>query len=424
VRVLHLLSGAPGGAARTTAELAHGLRAHGVISTVICETPPGFLHEDADLLAARFPDGTEFVHLYHMNRRLRVPWYLRPASGGRQLVRTGAGLASARRVIECARRWRVDLIHTGTLINPEGAIAAQVLGLPHVWHVRELLGPGQPFRFYGEGAGLERATDASVVVANSPATLDGLHATIPAVPAVMVPNGLDLDALDQVARTRTPPEADPSRPLVVGMVANLSSRWKRHDVFIAAAAAVPRDLSVEFRIYGFDPIDDPTSPLHDFARSLHDLVDRLGLTDRFRFAGFRVDPAEIMAELDVLVQPSHSESFGRTVVEAMAAGVPVVGVDGGPLPYLVDGGTAGLLVADEPAALGAGIARLVGDVELRRDLAAAGRIRAGEEFSVEVSAQRIFDLYQRAPELVVQRSLLGAWARITPGRVLGRLGPG
>jgi glycosyltransferase involved in cell wall biosynthesis len=422
VRVLHLLSGAPGGAARTTAELAHALRDHGVTSMVICEQPPGFLSEDAELLAERFPDGCEFVNLYHANRRLRVPWYLRPASGGRQWVRTGVGLASARRVIDCARRWRVDLIHSGTFVNPEGAIAAQVLGIPHVWHVRELVGPGQPFRFYGEGAGLERATDASVVVANSPATRSCLQAAMPGMPAEMVPNGLELDGLEQVARTRPPPSADPSGPLVAGMVANLSSRWKRHDVFIAAAAAAPRDVPIEFRIYGYDPIDDPDSPLRDYARSLHELVDGLGLGDRFRFAGFRPEPAEIMGELDLLVQPSHSESFGRTVVEAMAAGVPVVGVDGGPLPYLVDEGAAGLVVADDPGALGAGMAQVAADVELRQRFVAAGRVRAREEFSVEVSAQRIYDLYQQAPELVVQRPLLRAWARVTPGRALGRLG--
>jgi glycosyltransferase involved in cell wall biosynthesis len=421
VRVLHLLNGVVGGAARTTTELAESLREHGVTSLAVCQAPPGFAHEDAELLARGFPDGLEFIELYHMNRRLRVPWYLRPAAAGRQVVRTGGGLGSARRVIELARRWQVDLIHSSTLVTPEGAIAAQVLGIPHLWHVRELVGPGQPFRFHGEGDGLARATEASLLVANSPATLQGIQTVMPGVEARMVPNGLDLSALDAVAAHREPRPQDASRPLVAAMVANLSSRWKRHDAFIAAAATVSRQVPVEFRIYGYDPVGEPDMPGQSYARSLHDLVEHHRLGDRFRFAGFRVDPAEIMAEIDLLVQPSRSESFGRTVVEAMAAGVPVIGVDRGPLPYLVDGGRAGLLVADDPREMGDGIVRLAADVELRGRLAAAARIRARQEFAVEVSAQRIFDLYRQAPELAVTRPMIRAWARVTPGRALGGL---
>ena len=94
----------------------------------------------------------------------------------------------------------------------------------------------------------------------------------------------------------------------------------------------------------------------------------------------------------------------------MAAGVPVVGVYGEPLPSWWTTG-AGLLVSDDPRELGKG-RELGNDVDLRT---VGGRgPYPSSRIAVEVSAARMFDLYEQASDLVAQRPLLQAWARITP----------
>src|SRR5262249_19844611 len=136
----------------------------------------------------------------------------------------------------------------------------------------------------------------------------------------VVPNGIDLsrfriaghDAERDLLRGE-------GKKVVVGMVGSLSSRSKNHSLFVDAAALVDRRLDVEFRIYGDDPKDDYANQVHARVRP----------GDRISFRGHVSDPARIMEEIDLLVQPTHTDSFGRVLVEAMAAGLPVAGARGG-----------------------------------------------------------------------------------------------
>ncbi len=138
-------------------------------------------------------------------------------------------------------------------------------------------------------------------------------------------------------------------------------------------------------------------------QALARLVAERGLERRVRLVGglaFEAVPS-FMRSLDVLVLPSvtilplHREQFGRVLVEAMAAGVPVVGSSSGAIPEVV--GDAGLVVPErDSAALGAALDRLLGDPRLRSELAERGRRRAAEHFDWSVVAERTRALYEGA----------------------------
>ena len=92
------------------------------------------------------------------------------------------------------------------------------------------------------------------------------------------------------------------------------------------------------------------------------------------FAGRRADVPDVLRCLDVLVNASDAEPFGRSVLEAQASGVAVVGTDAGGIPEFVDSDVTGLLVPPGvPAALRAALARVLADAE---PAGAAGRRRA------------------------------------------------
>src|SRR5262249_32721704 len=115
-------------------------------------------------------------------------------------------------------------------------------------------------------------------------------------------------------------------------------------------------------------------------------VSRLGLESVVRFAGF-VDAAEkmsVLAESEILVQPSYQESFGLAVVEAMAAGLPVVVTTGVDLWPLIEARGAGLVAASSPAALADAILRLGGDPVLRAEMGSRGVSLVREEFAPQV----------------------------------------
>src|SRR5262249_47305988 len=142
-----------------------------------------------------------------------------------------------------------DLIHTNTLLTPEGGLAARKLGLPHVWHLRELVGPGNPFRLWREGPPLGQYLQGhcSKLVANSQASAAQIRDWLPAGLLEVIPNGIDL-ARFQVRGT--PAVAGKT---IVAMVGNLTSRSKKHALFVEAAARVDRKRPIEWRIYGIDP---------------------------------------------------------------------------------------------------------------------------------------------------------------------------
>lgn len=383
--VLHVLAGATGGAARSTLELMVALRAQGVTSVVACAD----FGEDAVRDALREVTGgkVQYLPLYWWNRKIRVPAWKRPLVELRQRARTGHGVLSAARVAALAVRERAELIHTNTSLTPEGARAARILGRPHVWHVRELIGPAQPFRFPLEGEALGRylTSHASMVVANSGQSAACLAPWLPPDRLRVVPNGLDL------SRFEVHPQRPEGQRPVVAMVASLSSRVKKHALFLDMAERLPD--SIEARIYGDVPSGDAYAD---------GVVARAGR--RVRIMGHVADPAAIMREVDVLVQPSDQDSFGRVAVEAMAAGLPVVGVRGGGVSEIVDDGVTGRLVPiDDGAALARAVQEVVESPARAHALGQAGRARAMRLYSVEACVASILDVYAEAMARPVPR---------------------
>jgi glycosyltransferase involved in cell wall biosynthesis len=113
------------------------------------------------------------------------------------------------------------------------------------------------------------------------------------------------------------------------------------------------------------------------------------------------DMPAFLKSLDVLVlpsvtiQPLHREQFGRVLVEAMAAGVPVIGSSSGAIPEVI--GDAGLIVPErDPAALGRAIERVLDEPELREQLIQRGRQSAVTRFSWPAIASQTLDLFRSA----------------------------
>jgi glycosyltransferase involved in cell wall biosynthesis len=392
LKVLHLLNSAAGGAAVSTTLLMEGLRKRGIPSCAVCH-PSGTDAEKRQVAEAARGE-VLFTPLYWWNRKTRAALWKRPLLQLMQLPGTGWGMLSGRRVLAFALQRKATLIHTNTILNPEGGTVARTLGLPHVWHLRERLGPGQPFRLPVEGAAFGRymARNASVVVANSEGTAELVQSWLTPEQLAVVPNGVDLT---RFRRQRRPGTTAGSSKVMVAMVANLTSRVKRHALFIDAAARVAETLPVEFRLYGHDPIQ--SGGRDRYAADLHAQVERLGLGARFQFSGFVADPAALMAEIDVLVHPTEVESFGRVVVEAMATGLPVVGVRGGGVAEQIVAGETGLLVPPgDAAAMASAVETLVADEALRQRLGKAGRRRAEARYSIEAHVEAIVTLYERA----------------------------
>ena len=393
------MNSSTGGAALSTLGLIDSFRRQGIACCVVCHSTGACADDEAIREAT---DGAAvFTPLYWWNWKIRAPLWKRPLSEVRQIMRTGWGRRSAALVTEFARKHGAELIHTNTIVTPEGARAAGQLGLPHVWHLREMLGPGQPFRLPYEGPAFGRymATHCSKLIANSNICARQVEGWISPDLLEVIPNGIDI--------SRFHPRSEPAAKdrVVVAMVGNLTSRWKKHGLLVDAATRVDRSLPIEWRIYGVDPSHGGTRPGDAYIDALHAKLRTAGIADRFTWPGFVRDPAEIMSQIDVLAHSSDNESFGRVLVEAMAAGLPVVGVRGGGAKEIVLDGTTGLLAEPDSAdGLARCIEQLVRDPERRATMGTAGRRRAEELYSLEAYAGGVLRVYEAAMARPLGRS--------------------
>jgi glycosyltransferase involved in cell wall biosynthesis len=134
-------------------------------------------------------------------------------------------------------------------------------------------------------------------------------------------------------------------------------------------------------------------------KELEEQACRLGLGHRIVFTGFRSDVPDLLSEAAISVLPTLSEGISNTLLESMAAGIPVIATKVGGNPEVVEDGVSGLLVPPrDSTALAAAAARLLEDEDLASRLGQAGIARVSELFSIEGSVHQTEHLYQRLVE--------------------------
>ena len=180
----------------------------------------------------------------------------------------------------------------------------------------------------------------------------------------------------------------PNGTRLVGGVGRLAAgKVKGFDLLLAAASLLKETLpDLRVLIVG----DGPRRPF------LEDVAERLGILNRVHFVGGMEDIRIPMALMDVFVFSSRwPEAFGLTLIEAMAAGKPVVGIRMGAVPEIIRDGVDGLLVDPEDiGGLAQGIARLLSDREFAERVGRQGQLLVRERFSVERMAIEVEQVYQ------------------------------
>jgi len=188
-------------------------------------------------------------------------------------------------------------------------------------------------------------------------------------------------------RWRNEVQAD-DQTVLIGIVGDVIPR-KGIDTLVEALPRLTED-SRSFRLLAIG------KERMGFAPTVRRLAERLGVADRITWLGEREDVAEILTALDILALPSREEQTPMAVLEAMAAGLPVVATRVGGLPECVEDGETGRLVpAGNPIELAAALRPLIDESELRARWGAAGRRRVEQHFSPNSQVAKIETLYQQ-----------------------------
>ena len=204
----------------------------------------------------------------------------------------------------------------------------------------------------------------------------------------VVHSGIDISRFDIAPaqpELRNEFQLDPNR-LVVGNVAHMADHKGQRYLI----EAVP-DVLREFPTAKFVIVGDG-----ELRSDLEARVARLGIEDSVIFAGSRNDVPQILRLLDVFVMSSHMEGLCTSIMDAMAAGIPVVASDAGGIPEIVQNEVNGLLVpARKPALLAEAILRVLKNRGEAAEFARAGRKTVEEKFTLDTMVEGNIRVYRQ-----------------------------
>ena len=362
----HLASvDAPTGAERSLALLARGLGARG---HEVAVAAPGPWSMGADLEAA----GIEVATI-----PVRPCWLVQygPQPVWRQTVRA-ARYALPDHGFGDLRSWlgalRPEVVHVNCLPNLRGAAAARSLGLPVVWHIREILPPGRRRRWF---VGRLRS-NATKIIAVSEAVAGWLREEGLRERVEVVHNGVDPPPQLPDRTTAREEFGLEAEGTVIGLFSQLVEHKGPLDFVRAAHHVVATEPNLQFLIAG--------SGRPAFVERVRSEIASGPAAERIRLVPPQDEIWSLLATVDIVALTTRwPDPLPRVVMEAMAAGIPAVAYRGGGVDEMVVDGETGLLCeAGDVEGLVAAWLRLSRNARLRRRFGDAGSRRACDRFSL------------------------------------------
>lgn len=254
------------------------------------------------------------------------------------------------RLVRLSRRVGAGVIHSNSLHSWYGWAAARLLGLPHVWHAREIVVQSRAALRLERYLTRHFASEVLAVSGAVAAQLDGS-------PVEVVHDELDPGdgfGPERAGRFRAG-AGIPEDAVLVGSAGRFDT-WKGYEVLLRAVPAIRGARpEVEVVVAG--------GPVPGKERYAAGLAEQAARTDGVRWLGARTDMADVLADLDLLVLPStEPEPYASVAVEALASGVPVIATDHGGSPEMLRqfGPGAGELVPPgDEAALAEAVLRVL-----------------------------------------------------------------
>ena len=311
-------------------------------------------------------------------QKLRALWATLPA------------IASVARLARYVRRHEIEVIHTGD--RPRDAFVCALLARltrkKCIVHVHVAYGSWM--------SGLRRwslkRADALIAVSEFVAQSLAASGHRPSTTHVVL-NAIDLGrwepgvGRDAARRELGLPEASP----VLVTVCRLFAAKGPAELILALDIVRREEPEVRLLVVGQEHPPDGA-----YTKELEHLVSRLGLEDHVVFMGRRNDVPRLMAAADIFAMPSFEEPFGLVFVEAMAMERPVVALDNGGTPEVVEHGLSGLLSRPgDIDALAANLLTLVRDPDLRKQMGQYGRRQVEERFTTERMARDTAAVYRQ-----------------------------
>lgn len=289
------------------------------------------------------------------------------------------------------REERIDIVHThlflGGLI---GRVAALLARVPAVIHTEHNTYYWKRFYHVGIDRILAKFTEKIIAVSQAVQDFTLKQEGISPDKFTVIYNGIDYERFDiGIGKDRIREEFKiPLGAPLVGSIGRLVPQKGFKNLLLAAAKVLEEIPETKFLIVG----DGPER------RNLEVEACRLGISEDIIFTGFRRDIPQILSTVDLFVLASLWEGMGLVLLEAMAAGRPVVATAVGPIPEIIEDKITGVLTPpSDPDSLALAIISLLKDRGRTDRMGEIGRSRVRERFGIKRMAEKIEGLYLISP---------------------------
>ncbi len=282
-----------------------------------------------------------------------------------------------------AKAFQPDLIHTNSSVLPMGAYLAEELGVPHIWHIRELVHLHYNMRFFpGISHFYKWLGKAATAIVISEAVRKEIIGNRD-IPNQLIFNGvLSRQQLDQ--------PAPPPRPaketftfLLIGMLHPKKNQMMALKAFQQLSKAFPE---ARLLIVG--------SGRKRYEQQLRAYTKQQGLETKVEFAGYLPNPKESFERSDVVLMCSENEAMGRVTVEAMAYRKPVIGLVSGATPELIDHGVDGFLFKNGAQDLAEQMRHFLVHKDATKTMGAKGYEKAINRFTIDSYVENMYNVFK------------------------------
>lgn len=306
-------------------------------------------------------------------------------------------------LLETCQQFNIDLIHSNSLVSVEGALVAKILGIPHVWHVREWFEEYNP-RFqltFGDTLTkklVHHLSDRVVCVSN--VVRQQFEPWVSQTPDryTVLYNAVDTQQFAMPAY-----RPDPEKPLSLAYIGRVSDGKRFGDIIDALVQAktfypkFPTQFPFQLHVYG--EFIDPR-----FKSWVEQRLAQHQLSPFVHFHGYCDHLSDALAQTDLLILPSTNESFGRSVIEAMACGIPVlVARSGGPTELIQPGHHGYFFNPKDPHHLAEQLVFAEAHREELAQMRPNARARVEKVFDIPVQQWHLRSLYD---QLLAKRQVL------------------
>jgi len=299
------------------------------------------------------------------------------------LNRLSKNLKAYRFLTELHDKYQFELIYSNTLAVVVGAYWAKRRQIPHIWHIHEIL-PGPRPLVKMLASLLDQSTPSPIAV--SRAVANHWQPLLKKSKVQVIHNGIPYGEFLENYPNAKSELGLPESSCLIGMIGRINP-GKGQLYFLEMADSLSKKYpNIHFVLVG-DPFPGYEPILVEIKKEIRDK----SLETRVTYLGFREDIPKVMAALDVFVLPSIlPDSFPTVILEAMAAGKPVVATRSGGASEMVLEGETGFLIPIENIEKGIeALEKLIQDTELRQRFGKAGRKRVLDVYSLEAFEEKI-----------------------------------